>query len=252
MSDRRNPERGGRPAPTTAIGRRLFAGLSDAVAVEEGDPASQPLDLGALFPEERAAVAGAVPHRQREFIAGRVLARRAMHRLEPARPAALSVVGVGTDRAPVWPDGLVGSISHTDRWCIVALAGTGRVRAVGVDVESSEPLTTDLWPAVCTPAERALLQALPVVRRGLTAKLIFSIKECVYKAQYPATRAFLDFDAVSVAFTALLDDRAAWHAKFTAGRRPDGWPDGEIRGHCLIRPPLIATGTVLIRDQRER
>src|SRR5688500_10573337 len=62
-----------------------------------------------LFPEEEKAVAGALERRRREFALGRMHARRALGSL--GYPDVC--IGVRHDRAPLWPAGIVGSITHT-------------------------------------------------------------------------------------------------------------------------------------------
>ncbi|MGY8684419.1 4'-phosphopantetheinyl transferase superfamily protein, partial [Bradyrhizobium sp. UFLA05-153] len=98
-------------------------------------------------------------------------------------------------RAPLWPVGVVGSISHSSSDC-GAVAGCSRnVLALGLDIEDEAPLGADLVPIICTSAERR--------RREWSSgrfgpKLIFVIKEAVYKAYSPETGEFLDFQDVSV------------------------------------------------------
>ena len=82
--------------------------MSDSVVTEELDPRA--VNEG-LLPEERGAVAKAVPKRVAQFTAGRVCARRALAQLGNTEPVPILM---GEDRAPQWPAGYVGSISHTD------------------------------------------------------------------------------------------------------------------------------------------
>ena len=87
-----------------------------------------------LYPEERALVAKAVKKRQREFGVGRACARRALAELGLAPQAILS----GETREPLWPAGIVGSISH-DRALGVAVVGrTERFLGFGVDVSPDD------------------------------------------------------------------------------------------------------------------
>ncbi len=110
------------------------------VAVAESALATLECDESALFPAERAALRNAVAKRRREFVAGRVLARRAMAVLGfPQEP-----VLVGARRAPIWPAGLIGSISHTATGCAVALTPDRYFRSIGLDVEDTTPLEPEL------------------------------------------------------------------------------------------------------------
>lgn len=146
-------------------------------------------DHPALLPTEMPAVVGAVDARVAEFAAGRWAARRAMLALGHAATA----VPAGTDRAPVWPAGLAGSISHAGGVAAAALRAGG---PLGLDLEEDAALEPDLWPLICGADE---LAALPETDRGRAVRQVFSAKEAVYKAQYPLTGCVIDFAAVSIA-----------------------------------------------------
>lgn len=161
-----------------------LAGADVAVAVR---PVAGPVDP--LWPAEQLAMARAIPSRQAEYAAGRSAARAAMQMLG----LTLADIPTGPDRAPVWPSGIVGSISHTRGLCVAMVARAGAIRGIGVDLELSDPLPADLWPEVLTIAERADLDRLPDADRGRTAKLIFSAKECTYKCIYPQIQTVLGF-----------------------------------------------------------
>lgn len=165
----------------------LGAHIGVACTGVDGDPQT-------LFPEEHAAIARAVTRRQREFAAGRAAVREAMGRigLEPGP------VPSGPDRAPVWPPGLTGSISHTRQICVAAIGWQQAVGTVGIDVEERAPIDPDLWPSICTPEEHQYLQTQPAGQRGHLVTLLFSAKEAFYKWQYPLTRVLLDFQDVTV------------------------------------------------------
>ena len=142
-----------------------------------------------------AAVAHAVERRRREFASGRLLARALFAEL--GLPPHLAVA-VGRNRCPVWPEGLVGSITHTTSWAAVAVARGEVVSSLGCDLELDRPLPRHLWRLVCSPAEQRFLAGRPEVDRGRLATLLFSAKECVYKAQYPITGCALGFGDVEV------------------------------------------------------
>ena len=76
------------------------------------------MDRGGLFPEEEALVAGAVTKRREEFAAGRNAARAALAGLGPP-PCPLLRAG---RRAPAWPQGIVGSITHCSGFCCAVVA----------------------------------------------------------------------------------------------------------------------------------
>lgn len=146
--------------------------LPDMVLVAEMDP--HDADVGSLPDEERLLVAAAVPKRQREFAAGRILARQL------GLPGPLRV---GTAREPLWPAGIVGSITHCDDLAAVAI--TRCPGLLGIDVEAARSLPDGVRAMVLTDAER---QFGPI-----EATVAFSAKEAVYKAIHPRVRRFVDF-----------------------------------------------------------
>ena len=191
-----------------------------------------------LLPGERAAIEHAVDKRRREFIAGRTCARRAMAALgEPPAP-----ILQGEDRAPIWPQSLVGCITHTDTRCAVAIARVADgFRSLGLDIEPATAIKPELLRIICLPEERAYLDSQSAGERGLLGKLIFSAKECAYKCQYTLSRTFLDFHAMRVypdlaggGFVAVFQ-RAA--GSFAAG--------DELRGRLLVDQGYIMTAMTL-------
>ncbi|MDZ4137124.1 MAG: 4'-phosphopantetheinyl transferase superfamily protein, partial [Paracoccaceae bacterium] len=102
------------------------------------------------------------------------------------------------DRAPAWPAGISGSISHCACACLAAVARSAMHRSLGLDVEPDTPLAGDLWDTILLAQERRWLAAQPVNRRGHLALLIFSAKEAAYKAQYPISETLFGFDAMHI------------------------------------------------------
>jgi 4'-phosphopantetheinyl transferase EntD len=174
---------------------RLFAGLP---VESEETTLAEDVQIPPPRPEEAAQVARAVRHRRFEYAAGRHCARQALGRLGIPDAPLLN----GEDRAPRWPAGVVGAITHTsspsDGYCGVVVARAEEVYALGLDAEGAEPLEDELWRLILTGAEREALGEAPATARGRLAKLIFSAKEAYYKAQYPVTRRFLGFHEVEI------------------------------------------------------
>jgi 4'-phosphopantetheinyl transferase EntD len=177
------------PAVLSDRVRGLFP--DGAVAAELHEPG----DPSRLLPAETACLTGgAVEKRRREFAAGRLCARRAMAEVG-IHDFALRV---GEDRQPLWPDSLVGSITHTAGLCVAVVAPKTSLAAVGVDSEVVGSVVTDIWPTICVPAELAWLDSLPAAERAAAVTLIFSAKEAFYKCQYPVTAEWLNFDDLRV------------------------------------------------------
>ena len=99
-----------------------------------------------LFADEHAHIALAVPKRRAEFGTARVCARRALTRLGVA-PVSLVPT---EDRAPLWPNGVVGSITHTSNCCAVVVASARAQRSLGLDIEQEKLLEPELLAMICT------------------------------------------------------------------------------------------------------
>ncbi|MEU3168555.1 4'-phosphopantetheinyl transferase superfamily protein [Streptosporangium sp. NPDC006930] len=146
-----------------------------------------------LFPEEEEAVARAVEKRRREFGTARHCARQALAELGlPPAP-----ILPGERGAPVWPDGVVGAITHCAGYRAAAVSRDALT--IGIDAEPHEPLPDGILPAVSLPEERAALARLDDdVHWG---RLLFSAKESVYKAWFPLARRWLGFEEAHLVFS---------------------------------------------------
>lgn len=137
----------------------------------------------------------AVAKRQSEFIAGRYCAHRALAGLN----ISAELISVGPARQPLWPEGIVGSISHSQGYAIAVVAASHRFLTIGLDVENLVTRETQarLRAAVINDDELHLLGGAAAPEFVFT--LIFSVKESLFKAVYPVAGAYFGFDAVSVA-----------------------------------------------------
>ncbi|MCJ1678348.1 4'-phosphopantetheinyl transferase superfamily protein [Streptomyces sp. APSN-46.1] len=170
----------------------IAALLPDTVAYAEefGDPPG-----GFLFAEEAARIANALPVRRREFTTVRMCARRAMAELgiEPVP------VLPGARGAPQWPEGVVGSMTHCVGYRAGVLGLRRHITAIGIDAEPAEPLAAGLLETIALPGEQAhvrrLLRARPQIAWD---RLLFSAKESVYKATFPATGVRLEFTDAAI------------------------------------------------------
>lgn len=147
-----------------------------------------------LFPAERECVSRAVEKRVREFAAGRLCARAALAELGIEAAALPS----RRDRVPLWPQGVVGSITHTEGYCLAVVGPRARFAAVGVDAEWVGRVDPALWRLTLSADELAALLNLAEPVRQKTAALIFGAKEAFYKCQYVLTRRWLGFEDVAV------------------------------------------------------
>jgi 4'-phosphopantetheinyl transferase EntD len=148
-----------------------------------------------LFAQEQVLVARAVGKRRREFTTGRHCARLALLRMgQPwvALPA-------DADRVPVWPAGVMGSITHCAGYRAAAVAPAAQIGMLGIDAEPDAPLPPRLLPRIARPEELAAIAELGREQPSINwDRLLFSAKEAVFKAWFPVARRPLDFADVSV------------------------------------------------------
>lgn len=150
---------------------------------------------GELFSSEKSAIQEAVEKRQREFRAGRTLARAGLKKIGYS---SQTDIPVAADRSPCWPDGIIGSITHTDTHCACAMATSDTHTSIGIDMEKIGVVRTELWEQIFTSSEQHYLMRLPKEDSPMYASLFFSAKEAFYKLQYPLTKAWLNFTDASI------------------------------------------------------
>lgn len=147
-----------------------------------------------LWPEEFDAIATAGPLRRRTFASGRACARAAM------AEAGLPAVGLprADDGAVVWPEGVTGSVSHTNDWAVAAVTvrAMSQAESVGVDLERIKPLEAGVLNLIATRAEQAELA--DTGNRHWHAVALFSIKESLYKCLRPSWGRFIGFHDVQL------------------------------------------------------
>ncbi|MFG2099238.1 4'-phosphopantetheinyl transferase [Micromonospora echinaurantiaca] len=211
--------------------------LPVAVAVAVAGPADW---TGQLLPAERDCLGErAVETRRRDFTAGRVCARRAMAALGLS-PAA---VPSAADRSPVWPAGVVGTITHTRGYCAAAAARATEVRSVGIDAEQHRELNPGVRRLICLPEEDERCARLPVGTSW--PAVLFSAKETVYKVWHPVVGTWLDFHDALVT----LDPEAGTFTARIAPSRLDAAPvaaPARITGRFTVDDGLVRTAAVLL------
>ncbi|MFG3410255.1 4'-phosphopantetheinyl transferase [Streptomyces sp. NPDC048142] len=174
------------------IERLLPADVSCAATRAESVPD------GTLFPEEEVLVAKSVAKRRNDFATARACARRAMAGLGLPPVAVLH----GHRGRPLWPEGIVGSLTHCAGYRAAALARATDVLSLGIDAEPHAPLPTGVRELVTLPAERERIG--PPVEEGAGEihwdRVLFSAKESVFKTWYPVTGIELDFVQADLTF----------------------------------------------------
>jgi 4'-phosphopantetheinyl transferase EntD len=148
-----------------------------------------PGDEGALRDAEAASISSSIPNVRWASGAARMVARSLLAQL--GHPGAQVPKGAGG--APVWPVGVVGSLAHDDEVAVAAVGLRRDFASVGIDVERAGALAADMLALVATQSERRRIED-----DLIKAKLLFALKEAVYKAVYPLDRVFLEFGDIEV------------------------------------------------------
>jgi 4'-phosphopantetheinyl transferase EntD len=196
-----------------------------------------------LYPVEALAISRAVFTRMQEFAAGRLCARSALSRMG----AKQTPVRSGADRQPQWPEGFVGSITHTTGFCAAVVGRRGRFAGIGIDSEIANAADITLWSSICVAEELQWIESLSSRARARAATFIFAAKEAFYKCQYPITREWLDFHDVRIT-------PHSWsmeHGTFVLeARRPlsvfgRNAPLGPLQGSYSFHEQFVSVGVAL-------
>ena len=148
-----------------------------------------PEDGNALTQAEQAAIARAVPSVKSASGAARIAARRLMMQLGVTPGSLVKRQG----RGPIWPAELSGSLSHDPELAAAAVGRRTAWRSIGIDIEPAEALPAEMLKLVATASERTQLNGDLV-----QARLLFCIKEAVFKATHPLDNVFLEHHDVEV------------------------------------------------------
>jgi len=188
----------------------------------------------ALYPEEEAAIARAVPKRRNEFTTVRHCARMAMAALG-VEPCALVP---GPSGAPTWPSGVVGSMTHCAGYRAAAVARSTDIATLGIDAEPHEPLPAGMLRRVGCGSEQGHLAQLAADFPAICwDRVLFSAKESVYKAWFLLTRRWLGFDETELTFDPV---NGRFEVALLNGL-PEGVDPLRIHGLWAISDDFIAT-----------
>ncbi|HEY1645768.1 MAG TPA: 4'-phosphopantetheinyl transferase superfamily protein [Candidatus Saccharimonadales bacterium] len=131
-------------------------------------------DINLLTPDELGSMEGG--RVSAATATGRKLSKMALKQLGTH---GLHDIHRGHRGDPLFPDGFVGSISHSAGWVIALAASEGSFRSVGVDIEPSDRVfKRDISQRIATYDELEDFSDF----NELTPLVISSLKEAVYKA----------------------------------------------------------------------
>ena len=186
-------------AGTPHENRAVRPGIGHALSMRDILPAEvrcheATVDVGleALHELERVYIERAVPSRQSEFATVRACARLG---LQDLGAAVGSPILPGPHGAPVWPPGIVGSMTHCTGYRAAAVGHAHPILSIGIDAEPNAPLPDGLIDSVAAPGERSDLAELTELDPHVAwDRVLFSAKESIYKAWFPLTGRWLGYE----------------------------------------------------------
>ncbi|WP_434523983.1 4'-phosphopantetheinyl transferase family protein [Photorhabdus asymbiotica] len=178
----------------------------------------------------------AVNKRRAEYLAARYCARQLLAQLGQPEFNLIS----GNDRAPIWPQGICGSVSHSIHRAIVLAAPQTNNRLIGVDVETivNHNNMNEMTKMVLNDREILFLNNYHLPPEQMFT-LAFSVKESLFKALYPHVKRFFGFEAAEVIALSLENNEITLQLQETLTHH---YPAGTLfRGQFIIYPQEILT-----------
>jgi 4'-phosphopantetheinyl transferase EntD len=179
-----------------AIRCRILDNLSPPIYLSE---LLQHCTIDNLHWRERNLVQQMSMSRARDFSAGRDCARYGLRLLGISDFALLP----GPDGSPVWPEGIVGSITHVDSYFAAAVCRKSDYLGIGIDAAIRGSAEIELARTICTRQEYEWLTKQPRSLQSELLTILFSAKEAFYKCQYCLTHDWLDFQDVQIVIEGL-------------------------------------------------
>lgn len=139
--------------------------------------------------------------RRSEYLAGRICAIKALEQLD-IKTEDIKGLRQLCDRTPDWPNGIVGSITHTDTIAAACVGKSYLYNNIGIDIEKIMDIETceSIIDVILTLNEFENINYLNKTRisyEGLVT-LIFSAKETLFKALYPNIGYVFGFEMAKV------------------------------------------------------
>jgi enterobactin synthetase component D len=183
------PDRAGHRAAAAGLGLLITARLRelqaelDASGLGQGVACVAEPHLSPAGPGEASAVASMPPRRRREFLAGRLAARRAL------RAVGLDCGDIPrAGRLPLFPPGRAASISHSAGVAVAVARAPGRDTPLGCDLEL-RPLPAGAARLVLREDEEEVRCAVRPGGAPWSVTALFSAKEAAWKALHTGQEA---------------------------------------------------------------
>lgn len=148
-----------------------------------------------VHPEEIAWIESSVLNRRKEFLTGRACARTGLKKLnlsarECGAPLIPDAAGL-----PQWPQGYVGSITHSKGLCAAIVSRESDLAMIAIDLEKTNRLSDSAAKRVMHPLEASTQSGCDAQKY---ASILFSLKEAFYKAQFPHWKIQVSFQDLAL------------------------------------------------------
>lgn len=203
-------------------------------------------DLAAsLMFEEEVALGRVADGRRRDFTTGRTCARRALVKLGVSPKPIIP----GPSREPLWPAGVVGSITHCANYVAAAVAKREDFCSIGIDAEPHQELPAGVLRKIALPEELKWLRTFSDT--GICwSRILFSAKESVYKTWFPLAHSWLGFEDAIVHFNV---EQGTFHAGLLIGGPiVNGDRIQSVDGRFCISNGLVITFAALAANDTTR
>lgn len=150
---------------------------------------AEEMESGSLTKKELEFISNRHRNKQLDFIRGRTCAKMALKKM--GFPIANVELLSEPDGQVSWPEGVVGSISHSKGLAGAIVGWKKDFQSLGLDIELRNRVQPEIWDRLFTELEQEVLLQFPMELQSEKATEIFSLKEAFYKFQWPLTKTFL-------------------------------------------------------------
>lgn len=144
--------------------------------------------------EQEASVNIKSTARKTSFLRARLAAHIGIAKLGNATQIETTAILRGLHGEPLFPKGIIGSLSHSNELACALVSKDPQIRACGVDCEPiSRVVSKQFFKRICNAEEIIELE-----RMAVTALEAFVIKESALKAVFTIQKSFPDFRSLSL------------------------------------------------------
>ncbi len=178
-------------------------------------PATRLIDVAVPDPLTQARARARV----QDLLVGRACAQLALQQAG----AGSDQVGANQGRAPIWPDGWAGSLSHAAGIAWAVVARSSDFNSLGIDLEHllNDDAVEAVHSVALTSGERRFEGWRDKGDVAWRTTLLFSAKESIFKCLNPLVKEFIEPTEIELSEV----DPAAGHLRFTCLRRLSPWID---------------------------